>query len=1520
MAFISSTKHSRGNDDVNTASSNVPTASANVATVSISQETACAYIASQSGGSQIKFEDINQINEDNMDEMDIKLNMALLSMRADKFWKKIWKNISIQGSDIAGFDKSKVECFNCHKMGHFARECKAPKNQKRGRRDTYKHGSKAEEHTPKALMAIDEVGWDWSYIENNEEDHALAAKAPTEFALMADTSTENKVFDNSLCSKDCKKNNDSLNTSKDLDNLIESQRSDKSKEGLGYTAVPPPVAQLYLSPKKDLSWTGLLECADDIVTDYSSPSPTVESSSEEDQNRNPSASKNVASPITPKQFVKFVKGSDSQSKSKTDEKQTPEKPPVKNAKQYRKPNKKPNVIGNQRNWNNLKSYQLGLDFVMKKKACFNCGNFNHLAYECRKRVKRGTTRSQNNKYKSTSQRPVVHRPNRSPMRSMRPNMNCACSNKTPFNKSKHSYTNKPFQRKSTVISQYRALWVPTANRNFPPVNRKFSTGDRNFSTVNKKFSTTSRKFPTGSTKGPTSNMGMKGKAIKSSACWSWKPLQNLSNKGLKNNSVSVVFKKYTYIDTQGKLNFLDGSLLWGSSGMSSGSGVEVVEKAGKARTALHVICINCKNSPCWYSFADDKISEVSYYISESESESKYETSKYYDNTTTYAINHNVSEGINKLIRKFNKKIAKFLKRIEKANQQNKDFENQNKDLQDKYDVLKNQATTFETNNKELNEQLKMLIEKNDDLLAQTKVLKDQLQVKHVVIDTHVECQEKYAKLEAERYEYMIRYYAYFDNDKQHRKQIADQEVLYDKMSVQLVELDKLLEILKTRFWKKTLKYPNWKNTVHMIMPSKDTLYNGRKGICFENPSYFKKAKDLRPGLYDEKVIGLGYTSMFLTHSDEALEIEKFKRSRENKIEFAYDYGSLNASYQTSSLKPYVSNVILEKIIIDLEDEVVSLLEKEKANLETIKSMKLKGFESSENAISEIENQSKNDCQVVEKECDNVENPKVIAPGMFKLNLDTLSSVRRPKHSDVIWKKKGSSNTSNVDLSSVNHLKLNKDVKLFDSFDENNLFIFDDESVRMSLVSKMTFTKKPREFMNVRSKSNSNKSLPRTVLRWLPKMQPLAELVAKWIPKIVQICLWIIDSVCSKHMTSNYALLTNFVKKFLGTVRFGNNDFAVIAGYGDVVIGSMKIKKVYYVEGLDGVDLLIGDRSSNLYAIALNKIASNSLTCFLAKASSLEYWLWHQRLSHLNFATINNLMKNNLVQGLPKMKFKKDHLCFACEQGKIHGKHHKSKTDFASNKPLYLLHMDLCGPMHVESINGKRYVLVVVDDYSRRITFNPHLTFTFNLQQEMDQQYPTIAKIPVLDTGKFEQWQFWIQQYLQHEHYALWEKKKNDVKERTTLLLSLPDEHQLRFKGLETLEQTFNGLQVIVGQLQFIDVEIEQDDLNQKFLTSLAPEWLMHTIVWRNKSDLDTMSLDDLYNHLKVYESETWNKISIQGSDVAGFDKSKVECFNCHKMGHFARECRAPRSQDRGRGDNYRQGSKAEEQAPKALME
>nr|GFB19411.1 retrovirus-related Pol polyprotein from transposon TNT 1-94 [Tanacetum cinerariifolium] len=138
----------------------------------------------------------------------------------------------------------------------------------------------------------------------------------------------------------------------------------------------------------------------------------------------------------------------------------------------------------------------------------------------------------------------------------------------------------------------------------------------------------------------------------------------------------------------------------------------------------------------------------------------------------------------------------------------------------------------------------------------------------------------------------------------------------------------------------------------------------------------------------------------------------------------------------------------------------------------------------------------------------------------------------------------------------------------------------------------------------------------------------------------------------------------------------------------------------FARNLKGVDLLKEDRYTNLYTINLHEMASASPICLMARASSTKSWLWHQRLSHLNFDTINDLAKNNLVAGLPKFKYHKEHLCPSCEQGKSKKASHPPKPIPNSRQRLHLIHMDLCGPMRIASINGKRYVLVIVDDYSR----------------------------------------------------------------------------------------------------------------------------------------------------------------------------------------------------------------------------
>ncbi|GJS64653.1 retrovirus-related pol polyprotein from transposon TNT 1-94 [Tanacetum coccineum] len=197
--------------------------------------------------------------------------------------------------------------------------------------------------------------------------------------------------------------------------------------------------------------------------------------------------------------------------------------------------------------------------------------------------------------------------------------------------------------------------------------------------------------------------------------------------------------------------------------------------------------------------------------------------------------------------------------------------------------------------------------------------------------------------------------------------------------------------------------------------------------------------------------------------------------------------------------------------------------------------------------------------------------------------------------------------------------------------------------------------------------------------------------------------------------------------FLGTIRFRNDHVVAILGFGDLQWGNILITRVYFIEGLghnlfsvgqfcldlevtfrrntcfiknlEGVDLLKGNRTTNLYTINLYEIASVSPICLMAQAMSTKSWLWHQHLSHLNFDTINDLARNNLVIGLPKFKYHKEHLCPSCEQGKSKRASHPPKPVLNYKNMLHLLHMDLCGPMRIASINGKRYVLVIVDDYS-----------------------------------------------------------------------------------------------------------------------------------------------------------------------------------------------------------------------------
>nr|GEU48644.1 hypothetical protein [Tanacetum cinerariifolium] len=188
-------------------------------------------------------------------------------------------------------------------------------------------------------------------------------------------------------------------------------------------------------------------------------------------------------------------------------------------------------------------------------------------------------------------------------------------------------------------------------------------------------------------------------------------------------------------------------------------------------------------------------------------------------------------------------------------------------------------------------------------------------------------------------------------------------------------------------------------------------------------------------------------------------------------------------------------------------------------------------------------------------------------------------------------------------------------------------------------------------------SSGYKWVPKTKMQWVPKAKN--ENVQK---RIIQLILFIVDFGCTKHMTGNLKLLCNFIEKFLDLL---------------------------------GNDLLISNRGSDLYTISLQESTSSTPPCLMDKASPTQAWLWHRKLSHLNFDYINLLLKKGVVIGLPKLKFVKNKLCSSCELSKAKRSSFKSKVVPSSKGRLNLLYMDLCGPMLVASINGNKYILTSV---------------------------------------------------------------------------------------------------------------------------------------------------------------------------------------------------------------------------------
>ncbi|GJY05529.1 copia protein [Tanacetum coccineum] len=235
------------------------------------------------------------------------------------------QELTVNGNETIGFDKSKVECYNCHKRGHFARECRAPRNQDNKNKESSRRSVLVETSTSITLVSCDGLGgYDWSDQAEERPNYALVA-----FSF---SSPDSEIVDN------CKK-------------------------GLGYenyNAVPPPYTGNFMPPTPNLSFTGL----DEFVNKH-----VVENNDEEEDVSQPKTKKKIVRPsIVKKEFVK------SKQQQKTARKS------VKQVEQFRQNTHSLSV--NQRNWNNMMSQKLGSNFEMFNKACYVCGSFYHLQIDC----------------------------------------------------------------------------------------------------------------------------------------------------------------------------------------------------------------------------------------------------------------------------------------------------------------------------------------------------------------------------------------------------------------------------------------------------------------------------------------------------------------------------------------------------------------------------------------------------------------------------------------------------------------------------------------------------------------------------------------------------------------------------------------------------------------------------------------------------------------------------------------------------------------------------------------------------------------------------------------------------------------------------------------------------------------------------------------------------------------------------------------------------------------------------------
>ncbi|GJX93662.1 retrovirus-related pol polyprotein from transposon TNT 1-94 [Tanacetum coccineum] len=635
-----------------------------------------------------------------------------------------------------------------------------------------------------------------------------------------------------------------------------------------------------------------------------------------------------------------------------------------------------------------------------------------------------------------------------------------------------------------------------------------------------------------------------------------------------------------------------------------------------------------------------------------------------------------------------KQMINHVNNWEKANQ-----ENTNESVTAELERYKERVKTFEQRlNVDLSTREKMIDSQMDDMIKEKLPLKQQIDSLEQNISNQIKENES-----------LLQTFTVFKNEsKEKENKYIDKEI---DLENKIKELDNIVYKVGRS------------QTVHMLTKPQVFYDNAHKqALGYQNSFYLKKAQRIKPTLYDGSVISNKHVAFPVFDDEETLILEEVELSDDQAFWLQTSHHNTDQS-TSSSVKieaprelPKYNDLLkrysqLEKHCIYLESTMQldqEIFQKESFTnnqnaLEIPKYFKnndLKAQLQAKDATicklkEHIKSMRENDKEEkVKHEMDEIETINIelehrketvknvaqipivttVTPGMFKLDLDPLAPRLLQNREAHIYYLKHTQEQADI-LRGIESLVYVRDtcpnaIKL---------------SEKKVVITPMNKVKKVRFSKLLTSLSN--------------------------IKQVVQIVLWYLDSECSKHITGNRSQLMNFVSKFLETVRFENDQVSKIMGYGDYKLGNADLevafrKNTYFIRNLEGVDLLSGSRDINLYTISLDDKLKTSPICLLSKASKTKSWLWHFRLSHLNFGTLNKLAKDGLARGIPKLKFQKDHLCSACALGKSKKSSHQPKAEDTNQEKLYLLHMDLCGPMRVESINGKKCILVIVDDYSR----------------------------------------------------------------------------------------------------------------------------------------------------------------------------------------------------------------------------